>query len=129
MGINSPKGGKRLSRLHSLANGDDNITMASDNERKREEKGGQKGGREVHGMKSTARNSNKISATPTRVGVQVALNNRKTSGRIQEPIKNSRYNKDQLETFFGPGSRVTAPAKQKECPMRNIITAAQDKVQ
>jgi hypothetical protein len=28
---------------------------------------------------------------------------------MQEPPKKSRYNKGQLEAFFGPGTRVTVP--------------------
>ncbi len=35
-------------------------------------------------------------------------------GHIQDPLKKSRYNKGQLEAFFGSGTRETAPGKQIE---------------
>jgi hypothetical protein len=58
--------------------------------------------------------SNKITLIPNRPRVQVTPNE-KTAGRhIQERPKKSRYNKGQLETFFGSGTRETAPSKQKK---------------
>ncbi len=40
------------------------------------------------------------------------------AGASRTPPQKSRYNKGQLEAFFGPGTRVTAPSRQKERPPR-----------
>jgi hypothetical protein len=58
--------------------------------------------------------SNKITLTPNRPRVQVTPNEKTTGRRIEDPPKKSRYNKGQMEAFFGPGMRETAPGKQKD---------------
>jgi hypothetical protein len=75
---------------------------------------GEKGQRQV-GKKGK---SNKITLTPNRPGVQGTPNGKMAGGCIQDPPKNCRYNKGQLEAFFGPRTRVTAPGRQKERPTR-----------
>ncbi len=55
--------------------------------------------------------SNKITLTPNRPGVQVTPNEKTAGRRIQDPPKKSSYNKGQLEAFFKPGMRETAPGK------------------
>ncbi len=75
---------------------------------------GEKGQRRV-GKKGK---SNEITLTPNRPGVQVTPNGKMAGGGIQPPPQKSRYNKGQLEAFFGPGTRVTAPGRQKERPTR-----------
>jgi hypothetical protein len=92
----------------------------TDDETKKKEGRSNKG---RNGIKSAARKSNKITSTPSRLGMQVTPNSKKTGGQLQDPPKKSRYKNEQLEVFFGPGMRVTAPGKQKDWPTR-IKTAA-----
>jgi hypothetical protein len=56
----------------------------------------------------------------------VTLNGKMIGGQLQDTPKKSRYNKGQLEALFGPGTRVTAPGKQKDQLTRTKMTAALD---
>jgi hypothetical protein len=55
--------------------------------------------------------SNKITLTPNRPRVQVTTNEKTAGGGIQDPPQKGRYNKGQLEAFFGPGMRKNCPGQ------------------
>ncbi len=78
------------------------------------------------GNSNGGRKGGKITSTPSRPGVQVTPNDKLTGGQPQDPPKKSRYIKGQLEAFFGTGTRVTAPGKQKDQPTRTKMAAAPD---
>jgi hypothetical protein len=101
---------KGVTTRRNSRDSDDKIEY-TDNETKTKgghSNGGRKGG------KSAACKSNKTTSRPCRLGVQVTPNGKLAGGQPQGPPKESQYNKGQLEAFFGTGTRVTAPRKQKD---------------